>query len=338
MDTPRADPRRVVLLGPRRAGKTSLLKVVYDSVPPNDTLFLPPTTRLQKRELDIFQELEVWDMPGSTLQQFSKHGPNTSTPAEANGILWREVSAVIFVIDAQDDYFDALMKFNQVVLTAYAANKDIDFHVFINKVDGLGDDYRYDTQRDIEQRIYDELIDSSHEFPAIGGEPIHLEEAVQIRFHLTSVFDSSAFVAFSNVQQRLMHANAGSEPLVSLCDALEASCTELCTACRFEKAYVFDVPSHTFVGCDSSPFDNALFDTMFDFIRFLVNFTELYASIKSTHDNVQVSRKWSRSAVRLMSDTTVAFWQLDCRLALLAVVNTSVDSTNSDILVRDFHC
>lgn len=329
-----ADRRRIVMLGPRRAGKTSLLKVVYDGVPPNDTFFLAPTTRVQTRHLDTFQALEMWDMPGSALQQFNKHTPSSGGASpDVVSIPWSTVSAVIFVIDAQDDYFDALLKLNQVILAAYAANNDIHFHVFINKVDGLGEDYRYDTQRDIEQRVYDELIDSSHEFPApASGAPVQLEQAVQLRTHLTSVFDSSAFVAFSNVQQWLMHADSQSDALVSVHDALESACNQLCTTCQFEKAYVFDVPSHTFVGCDSSPFDQALFDIMFDYIRFLVSFTGLYANIHTVSAGTPYTRKWSRSAVRLVSDTSVAFWQLDSRLALLAVMRTGVRACNYDIL------
>lgn len=341
--------RKVLLLGPRRAGKSSLCKVVYQSYQPNDTLFLAPTTRTQKLDVKTFQKLEIWDIPGSALQQFSAgtHSTGVAPPAEsAVEIPWAEVSAIIFVVDAQDDYFDVLSKLNQVILVAYKNSPSIHFHVFINKVDGLSDDYKYDTQRDIEQRVYEELIDSSHEFHGPSGEPVQLDTEVNIRFHLTSVFDSSVFVAFSRIQQRLMQNEGGadtsrttdaepdgSEHLVSLHDAIESACNSLCASCLLEKAYIFDVPSRTFIGCDTSPFDLPLFDVMFEYIKFLSQFSALYSDVAQT-SGAKATRKWSASVVRLGSDTSVAFWQLDNHLALLATVRTSVHVHNLGILVR----
>ncbi|WFC94326.1 GTP-binding protein gtr2 [Malassezia brasiliensis] len=257
-------------------------------------------------------------------------------------IPWAEADAIIFVVDAQDDYFDALSKLNQVILQGYRSNPDIHFHVFINKVDGLSDDYKYDTQRDIEQRVHEELIDSSHEFqdPA-STEPFRLEAEVKLRFHLTSVFESSIFVAFSRIQQRLMQeerktAAAAEEPesgqddqdkpsekRISLHDAVEQACNLLCSSCSLEKAYIFDVPSRTFVGCDTSPFDLPLFDVMFQYTKFLTEFSDLYMAV--TADTSKSTRTWSASVVRLGSDTSVAFWQLNKYDFNIARFRTTID-------------
>lgn len=322
---------KILLLGPRRAGKSSLCKVVYQSFQPNDTLFLAPTTRTQKLPVQTFQRLEIWDVPGSVLHEFAPNtvGGNAAPAASetALNVSWREVSAIIFVVDAQDDYFDALSRLNQVILRAYQNNPEIHFHIFINKVDGLSDDYKYDTQRDIEQRVFEELIDSSHEFQDSSMEPLRLENEVNLRFHLTSVFDSSVFVAFSRIQQGLMQSEGGSgqvtdpragldteqqpspERVISLYEAVEMACNTLCSSCSLEKAYLFDVPSRTFVGCDSSPFDLPLFDVMFQYTKFLTEFSDLYFA--ATAETAQPARTWSSSVVRLGSDTSVAFWQLN---------------------------
>ena len=50
---------------------------------------------------------------------------------------------------------------------AFRINPDIKFEVFIHKVDGLSDDHRIETQRDIHQRANDNLADD-------GLENIHL--------------------------------------------------------------------------------------------------------------------------------------------------------------------
>ena len=43
------------------------------------------------------------------------------------------VGALVFVIDAQDDYIDALAKLNTTVTKAYSVNPKIKFEVFIHK-------------------------------------------------------------------------------------------------------------------------------------------------------------------------------------------------------------
>jgi Ras-related GTP-binding protein C/D len=48
--------------------------------------------------------------------------------------------ALIFVIDAQDDYIEALSKLFMIVTHIYNVNPLISFEIFIHKVDGLSDD------------------------------------------------------------------------------------------------------------------------------------------------------------------------------------------------------
>lgn len=55
---------------------------------------------------------------------------------------------------------EALNKLNLTVTKAYKVNSNIRFEVFIHKVDGLGDDFKMESQRDIHQRAIDDLIDN----------------------------------------------------------------------------------------------------------------------------------------------------------------------------------
>jgi Ras-related GTP-binding protein C/D len=64
-------------------------------------------------------------------------------------------------VSFQDDYTDALNKLHLTVTKAFKVNQGIRFEVFIHKVDGLSDDYKMETQRDIHQRANDDLADSS---------------------------------------------------------------------------------------------------------------------------------------------------------------------------------
>ncbi|KAF9897061.1 hypothetical protein BX616_006248, partial [Lobosporangium transversale] len=105
--------------------------------------------------------------------------------------IFGEVGALVFVIDSQDDYMEALAKLHATVVAAYRVNPSITFEVFIHKVDGLSEDYKIDTQRDIQQTTTDELADAGL-------------ENVQLAFYLTSIYDHSIFEAFSKVIQKLI--------------------------------------------------------------------------------------------------------------------------------------
>lgn len=63
----------------------------------------------------------------------------------------------------QDDYVEALDRLHHTVSQAYRVNPEINFEVFIHKVDGLSDDHKIETQRDIHQRANDHLADASLE-------------------------------------------------------------------------------------------------------------------------------------------------------------------------------
>ena len=58
---------------------------------------------------------------------------------------------------------DALAKLHMTVSRAYKVNPTIRFEVFIHKVDGLSDDHKIETQRDIHQRANDDLSDAGLE-------------------------------------------------------------------------------------------------------------------------------------------------------------------------------
>lgn len=58
---------------------------------------------------------------------------------------------------------DALSKLNLTVMKAYKVNRNMNFEVFIHKVDGLSDDNKIEAQRDIHQRATDDLIDAGFE-------------------------------------------------------------------------------------------------------------------------------------------------------------------------------
>ncbi|TVY45175.1 GTP-binding protein [Lachnellula subtilissima] len=235
---------RLLLMGQRRSGKSSISSVVFHKMPPNETLFLESTARIQKDSMHSFMDFQVWDLPG----QLDFMDPSFDLDA-----IFCEIGALIWVIDAQDDYIEAINRLNSTILNLQPSYQNVNIEVFIHKVDGLSDDYKLDIQRDIMQRIQDELSD-------------HGVENAPITFHLTSIYNHSIFEAFSKVIQKLIPHLA----------TLEALLNDLCRACRFEKAYLFDVLSKIYIATDSSPVDMPSYEICSDYIDVIVDVSEIY--------------------------------------------------------------
>ncbi len=527
---------QVPVIGLRRSGKSSILNVVYNELHPDDTVFLESTTKPSFILSDSFLPIRIIDTPSRVLlgdarlekgiplapttaaragppppvparnappQHLNGHG-GASTSASASAapevLTWTEVSAVVFVIDAQDDYFEAVSKLQTIILSAFAENQTIDFHVFVHKSDGFSTDYRQDVLSTIQNKVLDDLIDSSPSFiaqpwsypeplpiketkasskskdrsrskskdisfsrsPAAGNlssgggydasaseistfsggghrsdvapEPgqINLDQAVRLHCHATSIYDTSVFVAISKLQQSLAQkvkpeealdseatstsngTNGGdatadaSKPTrpaasslprrsLSLSESMESVCDSICSTCRFENAFLFDLPTRTFIGTDSAPFDAASFDLVFDYAGFLAKFANLYAGVQSSgvqtepsvstsstatsnnanssafqlstspssarrfllgritkeasaskdaaaaaaaaaksassgSGNGAVQQRWASSVTRLQPDRSLCFWQINHRLALIALIHSDVHAKQTGLI------
>ncbi|CAO1631035.1 unnamed protein product [Sympodiomycopsis kandeliae] len=160
---------QILLLGLRRSGKSSLLQVLYNHLPPNDTLFLESTLKPYAVKLDIWGSCNVWDgISIATVLQ--TQGQNGGLVCQGiPNLRWNSVKSIIWVLDAQDDYFSSLASLHSLIVLAFAHNPGIQFHVFLHKMDGLSEDYRDDTQTDIEKRIDDNLSDASSTFVFAQG-------------------------------------------------------------------------------------------------------------------------------------------------------------------------
>lgn len=78
---------------------------------PNETLFLESTTKIDKSEVSSssFVQFQVWDFPGQI---------DFFDPAFDSDIIFGGCGALVYVIDAQDDYMEALAKLHLTVTKA----------------------------------------------------------------------------------------------------------------------------------------------------------------------------------------------------------------------------
>jgi len=138
---------------------------------PLDTLYLESTSKPTNEQFSSLIDLSVMELPG----QLNYFEPNYDSER-----LFSSVGALVYVIDSQDEYLNALTNLSMIIDFAYRVNPKINIEVLIHKVDGLSEDYRMDAQQDIMQRTGDELLD-------LGL------EGVLVSFYLTSIFDHSVY-------------------------------------------------------------------------------------------------------------------------------------------------
>nr|DBA26503.1 TPA: hypothetical protein GDO54_010750 [Pyxicephalus adspersus] len=175
---------RILLMGLRRSGKSSIQKVVFHKMSPNETLFLESTNKICREDVSnsSFVNFQIWDFPGQI---------DFFDPTFDYEMIFRGTGALIFVIDSQDDYMEALARLHLTVTSAYKVNPDINFEVFIHKVDGLSDDHKIETQRDIHQRANDDLTDAALEKIHLrlkgAGTPYDKESLAIIKLNNTTV-------------------------------------------------------------------------------------------------------------------------------------------------------
>ena len=189
-------------------------------------------------------DFQVWDFPGQ-LDYFD--------PAFDGADIFSEIGALVWVIDAQDDYSDSTNRLTTTILNLQTTFPHINVEVFVHKIDGLSEDAKSDTFQDIVQRIGDELSDAGYVNP-------------NVNYHLTSIYDYSIFEAFSKVIQRL----------IPQLDTLENLLNMLVDKCGMEKAYLFDILSKIYVASDTRPVDMHVYELCSDYIDVIVDISDLY--------------------------------------------------------------
>ena len=183
--------------------------------------------------------------------------PSVTTNSSQTSIneVFVDCGAVVFVIDAQDEYMEAIPILTCVIAKATSINPLIHFEVFIHKVDVLSDDFKHEIQKDIQRRLFEDISTLiAHQF--------------SINFYFTSIFDNSIFEAFSKVIQKLIPQLPQLESLLDL----------LCTTSGFEKAFIFDANSKIYIATDSSPLDSFTYSLCSDMIDVVEDLNFIYST------------------------------------------------------------
>jgi Ras-related GTP-binding protein C/D len=280
----------IVIMGQKRSGKTSIRKVVFQKMSPNETLFVESTARVTDEPVTgSFINLKTIEFPGQVDPFEASLNPKT---------IFAQCGALLFVIDAQADMFEALKKMTNAIVRAYGINNNIKFEVFIHKVDGLSEETRMGTFRRIFQKVQDDLADNQL-------------ESVHINYHMTSIYDHSIFEAFSKVIQKLVKQLPA---LIKLLDLFNS-------ASNVEKSFLFDVSSKIYIATDSQPVDMPIYELCCDMIDVCTDLAAIYGGIPSADEPPKDGYDLdSQAVVRLRINQVLFMKQINRYLALVAVV------------------
>lgn len=190
-------------------------------------------------------DFQIWDFPGQ-LDYFD--------PAFDSGDIFKNIGALIWVIDAQDDYNDSLNRLVVTIMNLQSTEyRDILVEVFIHKTDGLPDEIKGDVYTDITSRVSDELADAGYINP-------------RVTYHVTSIFDSSIFEALSRVIQKLIPELNTLQNLLNI----------LADHTGMEKVYLFDINSKIYVASDTRPVDMGSYEMSSAMIDFVLDTIDLF--------------------------------------------------------------
>ncbi|KAF2726109.1 ras-related GTP-binding protein-like protein C [Polychaeton citri CBS 116435] len=235
---------KLAILGPRKVGKSSIHNVIFQKLPAAESLFLDPTNRTQTSHVQLFTNFEIVEVPAHF---------DVTTPDFDHRSIFLGVGSCIWVIDVQDEYLADIGSLVETAVFLAQRYPRVNLDVFIHKTDGLSEEYKQDTFRDIRQRVSDELSDVGY-----GDRPIS--------YYQTSIFDHSVNEAMSKVIQKLL-------PQLPY---LESLLNRLCSTCKIQKAYLFDTHSKIYIATDTSPTFLKDFEVCSDWIDVIVDIKEIY--------------------------------------------------------------
>ncbi|CAD7971520.1 unnamed protein product [Amoebophrya sp. A120] len=231
---------RIVLAGLAKSGKSSIAKVIFQKMPPHETLFLETTHKAEMKHVkhNSLIQFQVIDSPGAGCIVEGNDYSFVEVLAKPN--FTGQPNAFVFVFDAQEDpsnQQEALKHCHRLITKVYDRLPKTSFEIFVHKTDG---DYfiQEENKQELQQEIHQKLIDDYHLYETCPN--------VHVTFHATSIYDHSVFEAMSKVVQKLIPELPVLEQLIDL----------LVTNCRMEKGFLFDVVSKIYIATDSGADDN----------------------------------------------------------------------------------
>ncbi|KAK5077369.1 GTP-binding protein gtr2 [Exophiala xenobiotica] len=252
-----------------------------------------------------FIDFQVWDFPG---------GLDYFDPTFDTTLIFKDIRALIWVVNTQDDYTDSLARLTATIINLQSTFSHINVEVFVHKTDSLNEEYRSDIFQGIVQRVRDDLN--------VAGF-INLK----ITYHLTSIYDSSISEALSNVIQKL----------VPVLDVLQNLLNTLIDNSGMVKAYLFDILSKIYVASDTRPVDSDIYEICANYIDLTVDFSNLYNYQRDSPKVLGEQMEEVESSMTFDDGTMVYLKEMDKHLCLVTVIKNKEAKDKKGMIDYNVH-
>ncbi|KAL0252929.1 hypothetical protein I308_102322 [Cryptococcus tetragattii IND107] len=341
--------QKVLVLGWRKAGKTSCIKTVFQQVPAVEVPHFGVTQKIEQIDYNSIVPLQIWDTPSNF--EIDQLEVPLST-----------FSTIVYVLDMQQDdsYHDSIRKFVHIMVRAYLANPEIRFHMFIHKAEMLSEDYRGENYAEIQRTTAEEIEDFRYgDLRAYAPSNLDLDDPQtigmiinqlipEVVYSMTSAHDVSLRAAWSKVIQ-------GSMEMLS---AVEALLLDFSTHSSTDNTFLFDMNSRVILATDNRHRTDELTEQVTEYLSSFLQFQSLYKAIsqrpsadeededdddeekepdgeedeedeeeeddepKGWWDDEDPDAPWMTQSTRLLPSTTLAMWQFTPYLALVVLLRT----------------
>jgi Ras-related GTP-binding protein C/D len=253
-----------------------------------------------------FMDFQIWDFPG----QIDYFDPTFDTNQ-----IFSEIGALVWVIDAQDDYSDSLTRLTTTIMNLQLHFPQVNVEVFIHKIDSLNDELKQEVRQDIDQRVGDELSDQGYVNPTIT-------------YHLTSIYDYSIFEAFSRVVQKLIPHHGTLENLLNT----------LVDNSGMAKAYLFDIRTKVYVVSDTRPVDMEVYELCADYIDVIVDITDLYGHERKNPVVLGDQMEETESSMIIHDGSMIYLKEMNRHLCLVTVIKNKDAKDKKGLIDYNVHC
>ncbi|WWC68374.1 uncharacterized protein I206_102299 [Kwoniella pini CBS 10737] len=349
---------KILVLGWRKAGKTSCIKTVFQGVPTKEVPYFGVTQKIEKINYDSIVPIQIWDTPSNFELDQLEVPINT-------------FSTIVYVLDMQQDdsYHESILRFVHLMIRIHLINSSIKFHMFIHKSEVLSEDYRGENYAEIQRTTSEEIEDfpfKSLQQQQQGGIGIDLEDQQNInliinnlisdvRYSMTSVHDVTLRDAWSRVLQGSME----------MLPAVESLLLDFTSHSSADNTFLFDINSGVILATDNRHRTDDLSEQVTEYLSSFLAFRDLYKNIRKAKspsngdanheadkaedtnpdgeenteddeedeededdgprgwwDDEDPDEPWMTQSTRLMPNTTLALWQFTPYLALVVLLRT----------------
>ena len=242
----------IIITGISESGKTSLKKVIFEKKYPYETVFNEPTKQPENLHVESlgYCDLNLVEFPSSFTHE--KCSP------ECEKYLF-SCKVLIFLIDSQVQAQPQYDYFKNSILPLFAKYRSMKLVIFLHKIDntniGQND---YNKQRGEIQSKMKQMCEKFQKESSI--------DEIPISFHVTSIYNSTLFEAFSKMFQEMMPQNKSLSSLIE----------KLTDSCNFEKAFLFDVFNKIYLAMDNSPNASQNYELCSDIIDVVLDMSGIY--------------------------------------------------------------